>query len=156
MWVREKAPETAARRPWPGGHPVEVTLAGETDAGAPSAIFAAYNSGEETLWRMQLLSTLTLPQTVALHSPLVNGSALTFYVQTDLSSYNFDELVLVRSSNSSFCRVEELTPNTPNVKFRLKYSFEDLPLSALSHENGGAFDFNDVVLYVDVLEPSIP
>ena len=136
----------------PEEHQIEVTLSDETNASAPSGVTAVYNGVKEQLWQVQRLNTLSLPQTVSLQNSLSDGASLVFVIYTDISDYSHDETMQERASNSSFCRVEEVTPPSEQVLYRLKYSFEDLPLSGLIYETDGKFDYDDVVLYVDVLK----
>ncbi|MBN2718354.1 MAG: hypothetical protein JXX14_21095 [Deltaproteobacteria bacterium] len=137
----------------PPGHPVRVTFSEQTSANAPSGVTAIYNGIEEVLWSVGALSGDLLPQTVFLSQTIADKSLLSFTVNTDFTGYGFDETHVARSSSSSFCKVSEESPNDSDVHRRLKFKFEDLPLSALSYESGGVFDYNDVVLFVDIMNP---
>ena len=137
----------------PPEYSVRVTLSDETNATAPSGVTALFNGSKKTLWPVESLSSLTLPQTVTLPATVAGKEWLSFEVQTDFTNFDFDETVLVRSSSSSFCIIDQIPVDDPAIYARLKYQFEDLPLSALSLESSGAFDYNDVVLIVDILNP---
>ncbi|MBN2529252.1 MAG: hypothetical protein JXR76_22885 [Deltaproteobacteria bacterium] len=138
---------------YPGGHPVRVTLSAETEAAAPSGITAIYNDTHKILWEMERLENRTLPESITLEETMAEGSELEFTVHTDLTAFGGAEMgSLARPSNSSFCRVSKVDAPETGIVARLIYSFEDLPLSMLNTEPTKTFDYNDVVMVVDVLE----
>ncbi|MBN2529591.1 MAG: hypothetical protein JXR76_24595 [Deltaproteobacteria bacterium] len=136
---------------YPAGAILTVTLSDECEALAESGVDAQYNGGMQNLWPIQRLSALDLPQSIVLNAPIDANSPVYLVVTTLMP--DSEESEIVRASNSSFCRVEEVTPLSADVVARLKFSFEDLPLSAVVREPSGAFDYNDVILYVDVVLP---
>ena len=136
---------------FPTGSTFTVTLSEESEASAQSGIELIYNGEKQTLWEIQKSSGLALPQSINIDTPLSADANLQIIV-TSLFP-NYEESVVVRTSSSSFCLIEEVTPLSAASIARLKFSFEDLPLTRLSAEAGGVFDYNDVVLYLDVLAP---
>ncbi|MBN2527055.1 MAG: hypothetical protein JXR76_11730 [Deltaproteobacteria bacterium] len=140
---------------YPGGHPIAVTLADETEADAPSGVTLHYNGVEESLWDIQRLESLDLPQTVNLDANWEAWSDLQLTIQSDFSGWGLGDLPMLRASNSSFCKVELVTAPAGPIVARLKFSFEDLPLNRVANEPTKAFDYNDVVLFVDILTPEM-
>ena len=77
-------------------------------------------------------------------------------ILTDFSGLTGDDLKLARYSNTSFCKVIPVA-KVSGADATLKYSFEDLPLQMLGTEAPGSdgvrrFDYNDVVVYVDIMD----
>ena len=78
-----------------------------------------------------------------------------FAILTDFTYQNWDGITkIAHYSNTSYCKVtKEENPND-GAEATFKYAFEDLPITRLSAERDGKFDYNDVVFYVDVVNPN--
>ena len=81
-------------------------------------------------------------------------SPVFFWIDSDFASKGLD--TVTHYSNSSYCKVTRLaSPSTiagKTVEATLKYSFEDLPQDMLKYEDGKAFDYDDMVFYVDIIK----
>ena len=83
-------------------------------------------------------------------------------ILTDLSDILGEDVKLARYSNTSFCKVTPVVEKMADADATLRYSFEDLPLQMLETEDAvydaktqkyvRRFDYNDVVVYVDILD----
>ncbi|HRX49722.1 MAG TPA: hypothetical protein P5120_19515 [Spirochaetota bacterium] len=82
-------------------------------------------------------------------------SPVYFWINSDFSSKGFG--TVTHYSNSSYCKVTKLaTPSSISgkvVEATLQYSFEDLPVDMLRHEDSGYFDYDDVIFTVDIIKP---
>jgi len=140
---------------------IRVTLV-EASASAPSSLFGQYTVLDVWNWQlifkdMQNLNGVDLPSVEILESQLPKFSPVKFSIETDFSDpqWGFENTLVRHESNTSFCKVTEVPASQikeADVQWRFKYEFEDLPLEKASFENGGLFDYNDLVFYVDVLK----
>ena len=96
-----------------------------------------------------------VPTMTIVNSELPAYAPIKFFIETDFSDpiWGFENELVTHESNSSYCKVTSITENLPeDTQWRFKYAFEDLPLEKAAFEVNGLFDYNDVVLYVDVLK----
>ena len=79
-----------------------------------------------------------------------------FSILTDLATIGLSGKVRHRS-NSSYCRVTKISTGPVvlddgrTVEATLKYEFEDLPCNLRGYEPGETFDYDDVVMTVDII-----
>lgn len=131
----------------PNSNPIRVTLSDETDAAATSDLLL----NGAMLW--QDINQQPTPQTQTLVEGTVSPCIpINFQIQTDFTGWDFGPYEFPHTSNSTFCKVTVEDPTSADVAQRIKYKFEDLPISQVSVENGHKFDYDDVVVYVDLLK----
>lgn len=141
---------------------IRVSLV-EASAVAPSSLYGQYSSVEGSLFSWNLVfkdmqnfvGGVDMPEVKILKDSLPAFSPVKFYIESDFSGtgWDFEEDVVVHESNTSFCKVTEVTQDVPaDTMWRLKYSFEDLPLEKSAIEANGLFDYNDLVFYLDILK----
>ncbi|MBN2529530.1 MAG: hypothetical protein JXR76_24290 [Deltaproteobacteria bacterium] len=133
----------------------------EASAKAPSKLYGMVGASkgkasQEVFTSLQnFAGGVDLPSATLVTSQLPFNHPIKFAIETDFSAteWGFANPVVVHESNSSFCKVTEVTDNVPtDTIWRFKFAFEDLPLDKASFEAGGLFDYNDLVFYVDVLK----
>jgi len=137
---------------YPKNRQLRITLSDETDAGAPSTLYGLWASNCVLFPSIhEIFDNDNIPATkdvsLAAYSPVI------FAIETDFSYMNWSGIdMVIHVSNSSYCKAIKVeTPS--DAEARIKYSFEDLPITRLWAEPEGSFDYNDVVFFVDVLEP---
>lgn len=130
----------------PNSNPIQVTLSDETEAAATSDLLLNYN----LLWPD--INQQEKPQTQTIEGMIPPCTPINLQINTDFSALGFNSYEFPHTSNSTFCKVSvETPPADSNVAQRLKYQFEDLPISRLNVEPNHQFDYNDVVVYLDLM-----
>ncbi len=144
---------------YPKDSDLVVTLSEETSAKAPSSLFAGYNylSGWEWYPLWENINDEVLPASQSMIGNLPPWTPVIFKIDTDFSDYDFGPGLerVIHKSNSSFCKVtmvEDETQIPEGVAWRLMFKFEDLPIDRVSLEPEKKFDYNDVVIYVDIMK----
>jgi hypothetical protein len=135
---------------WPYTNPIQITLSDETEAEAASDISIMLNGGWDSMWKYT--QTTELPLTETIGQDIDPWTSVRFQIATDFTGWGFEENLSTHVSNSSFCKVTKVDPPNDTVQSRLKYSFEDLPIDQVGQEPTKEFDYNDVVLYVDIMK----
>lgn len=149
----------------------------EASAKAPSKLFGQFASADTTVtttgtnifnWTTTVETMLIfqdlqgfaangvdVPTMTFLESQLPAYAPIKFYIETDFSApeWGFENTLVTHESNSSYCKVTQVKDGIPeDTQWRFKYAFEDLPLEKAAFEGNGMFDYNDVILHVDVLK----
>lgn len=123
---------------------------GVSDAEALSKLYKAQPSILQSIVNLDAFlyqsgNVFTMPVdswTIAQYRPVFFG------IESNFSSKGFG--TVRHQSSSSYCKVTRDT-TASGARATFKYSFEDLPKDRLRYEPGKAFDYNDVVFYVDLL-----
>ncbi len=139
---------------WPLSNSIQITLSDETEASASSDISIMLNGGWDTMWNYTSATELPLTeQYPTAGKEIPPWTSVRFQIETDFTDWGFEDDFSTHVSNSSFCKVTKVAGYPKgDVQSRLKYSFEDLPLDQVGNEPSKEFDYNDVVLYVDIMK----
>jgi hypothetical protein len=136
---------------YPNDRRLRITLSEETSADAPSELFIGFREWFRLFWDIH---ELELPTSKEVEEDLSSWTTVLFLLKADFSQwFDGDEASVVRKSNTSYCKVTTVDPPDDTVEARLRYSFEDLPITRLANEPSGYFDYNDMIFFVDILNP---
>lgn len=136
---------------FPDGRTLRVTV-NSSDADARSDIY--YNLADNALFTN--VNKNNVPAS-SVESSLGSYRLAYFSILTNLSDIGRSGKVR-HYSNSSYCRVTKIATSTYNpgpgrtIEATLKYEFEDLPCNLKGYEPGQKFDYNDVIITVDIIK----
>lgn len=134
---------------YPNNGKLKITVSPESERAAKTQLFGywltSWNLNSEPSREISLADPAPqLVENVAAYCPVI------FKIKSDLSSIGIEDSVS-HYSNSSYCKTTRITKNSGALA-TFKLSFEDLPQDMITKEDGNEFDYDDVIIVVDVIQ----